>query len=94
MSCILALRKGCISRREASSVFGTSNQPGKQLVPVKITGDEARNFLYRLADAEAEAEKMATQYGMEKAEFLAEFGGLDVVKYDMRMHKALELLSE
>ena len=55
---------------------------------------EAEKIEIADADAEAEAEKMATQYGMEKAEFLAEFGGLDVVKYDMRMHKALELLSE
>lgn len=55
---------------------------------------EAEKIEIADADAEAEAEKMATQYGMEKAEFLAEFGGLDVVKYDMKMHKALELLSE
>ena len=55
---------------------------------------EAEKIELADADAEAEAEKMATQYGMEKAEFLAEFGGLDVVKYDMKMHKALELLSE
>ena len=55
---------------------------------------EAEKIEIADADAESESEKMATQYGMEKAEFLAEFGGLDVVKYDMRMHKALELLSE
>lgn len=55
---------------------------------------EAEKIEIADADAEAEAEKMATQYGMEKAEFLAEFGGLEVVKYDMKMHKALELLSE
>ncbi len=46
------------------------------------------------ADAEAEAEKMANEYGVDKAEFLAHFGGLDVVKYDMRMRKALEILGE
>jgi trigger factor len=46
------------------------------------------------ADAEAEADKMATQYGMERADFLSAFGGLDVVKYDVRMRKALEILGE
>lgn len=55
---------------------------------------EAEKIEIADADAEAEADKMATQYGMEKAEFLANFGGLDVVKYDMKMRKALELLSE
>ena len=46
------------------------------------------------ADAEAEADKMATQYGMEKNEFLSTFGGLEVVKYDVRMKRALEILGE
>ncbi len=46
------------------------------------------------ADVEAEADKMATQYGMEKNEFLSTFGGLEVVKYDVRMKRALEILGE
>jgi len=45
-------------------------------------------------DAEKEAEKMAKNYGMEKQDFIAEFGGLEIVKYDMRMRKALEVLGE
>lgn len=45
-------------------------------------------------DADAEAEKMAKNYGMTKEEFLSEFGGLEIVKYDMRMRKALEILGE
>lgn len=44
-------------------------------------------------DAEKEADDMAKEYGMTKEEFLSEFGGLEVVKYDMRMHQALEILS-
>lgn len=55
---------------------------------------EAEKITIEDSDADAEAEKMASQYGMEKTEFLAEFGGLDIVKYDMKMRKALELLSE
>ena len=46
------------------------------------------------ADAEAEAVKMAETYGMSKEDFLMNFGGLDVVKYDMKMRKALEVLGE
>ena len=43
-------------------------------------------------DAEAEAESMASQYGVSKEEFLTHFGGLETVKYDMRMKKALAIL--
>ena len=45
-------------------------------------------------DAEVEAENMAKQYGMKKEEFLKEFGGLEVVKYDMKMRAALDILSK
>ena len=44
--------------------------------------------------AQAEAENMAAEYGVDKTEFLTHFGGLEVVKYDMRMRKALEILGE
>lgn len=43
-------------------------------------------------DANAEAEKMATNYGMSKEDFISQFGGIEVVKYDMKMRKALEIL--
>jgi trigger factor len=45
-------------------------------------------------EASEEAGKMAEHYGMEKDEFLKQFGGLEVVKYDLRMHKALDILSK
>ncbi len=45
-------------------------------------------------DAEAEAERMSAEYGVEKEEFLKHFGGLEVVKYDLKMRKALEILGE
>ena len=45
-------------------------------------------------EADKEAEKMAETYGVTKEEMLSQFGGLDVVKYDMRMRKALEIISE
>ena len=45
-------------------------------------------------DAEEEAGKMAEKYQMEKDEFLNAFGGLDMIKYDMKMRKAMEILKE
>ena len=44
-------------------------------------------------DADKEAENMASQYAVSKEEFLTHFGGLETVKYDMRMRKAIEILS-
>lgn len=41
-----------------------------------------------------EAEKLASKYQMEKEEFLKEFGGLDMVKYDYKMRQAIETLKK
>lgn len=46
------------------------------------------------ADAEQEAAKLAEKYSMKKDEFLKEFGGIDMVKYDLEMRKALEFLKD
>lgn len=43
-------------------------------------------------DAEKEAKKMAEKYQMDKEEFLKVFGGIEMVKYDMQMHKAMEII--
>ena len=36
---------------------------------------------------------MADQYAVSKEEFLTHFGGLETVKYDMRMRKAIQIIS-
>lgn len=43
-------------------------------------------------DAEAKAKEMAKNYGMTKEELLKEFGGLDMVKYDMKMRAAINIV--
>ncbi len=43
-------------------------------------------------DAEAKAEEMAKSYGMTKEDLLKEFGGLDMVKYDMKMRAAINIV--
>ena len=43
-------------------------------------------------DAEAKAEEMAKNYGMTKEDLLKEFGGLDMVKYDMKMRAAINIV--
>ena len=43
-------------------------------------------------DAKKEAKEMASKYQMKEDEFLNAFGGLDMMKYDMKMRKAIEVL--
>lgn len=45
-------------------------------------------------DADKEAEELAKKYQMEKEEFLKQFGGLDMIQYDLEMRKTIELLKE
>ena len=47
-----------------------------------------------LEDAEKEAEELANKYQMEKDAFLNEFGGIELVQYDLQMRKVVELLKE
>lgn len=43
-------------------------------------------------DAEKQATELAEKYQMKKEEFLKAFGGLEMVKYDLEMHQAMEVL--
>ena len=47
-----------------------------------------------LEEAEKEAEELAKKYQMEKEEFLQQFGGIDMVQYDLEMRRTIELLKE
>ena len=47
-----------------------------------------------LEDAEKEAKSLAKKYKMEKDAFLEEFGGIELVQYDLQMRKVIELLKE
>ncbi len=45
-------------------------------------------------EASKEAEELAERYGMKKDEFLKEFGGLEMVKNDLRIKKAFEIIQK
>lgn len=45
-------------------------------------------------EAEKEAEELAKKYQMDKEDFLKQFGGLEMVKYDLEVRKVIELLKE
>jgi len=45
-------------------------------------------------EANKEAEELAKKYQMDKEDFLKEFGGLEMIQYDLEMRKIVELLKE
>ena len=47
-----------------------------------------------MEEAEKEAEQLAEKYQMEKEEFFKQFGGVEMVKYDLEMRKTIETLKE
>ena len=75
----------------------------------QMENEAYKNVLYRLMleeivslekikvaeeEAEKEAEELAKKYQMKKDEFLKQFGGLDLVQYDLEMRKVVEKLKE
>lgn len=68
-----------------------------------------QNVLYRLmleeimnlekigvSDEEAskQADELASKYKMKREEFLKQFGGIEMIQYDLEMHKVIDLLKE
>ncbi len=47
-----------------------------------------------IEEAEKEAETLAEKYQMTKDELLKQFGGVDMIKYDLEMRKVIETLKE
>lgn len=45
-------------------------------------------------EAQKEAKVLAEKYGVSEEEFLMNFGGLDIVKYDLRMRRAMDILKK
>ena len=45
-------------------------------------------------EASKEAEELAKKYNVSKEEFLKQFGGIEMVKYDLEMRKAIDFLKE
>ena len=52
------------------------------------------NIEVTLEDGEAEAEKLAVKYNMKKEDLLKEFGGLDMIMYDLEIRRVFDKLKE
>lgn len=53
---------------------------------------EVENIEISDEEADKQALEMAENYGITKEELLKAYGSLDIVKYDMKMHKAIEIV--
>lgn len=45
-------------------------------------------------EIKARAEEMAKQYGISVEELVKAYGSMDIIEYDLKMHKALEIIKE
>ena len=45
-------------------------------------------------EANAEADKLAKQYKVTKEDFLKQFGGLEILKSDLKIQKAIEVIKK
>ncbi len=86
-------------------ITGTTHEDlHKQMEPEAIKRLKYRYVIETIAEEEKiefteeevnkKAEEMATNYGIKLEELINAYGSLEVVKYDMRMHRALEILKE
>ena len=55
---------------------------------------EAEKIDFTDKEVDAKAQELADNYGISLDELLKAYGSKDVVKYDMKMHKALEILKD
>ncbi|MBO4601405.1 MAG: trigger factor [Bacilli bacterium] len=55
---------------------------------------DAEKIDFTKKEVDAKAEEMATNYGITKDELIKAYGSDEVVKYDMKMHRALEIIKE
>ena len=61
-----------------------------RVVLEQVAKDEKIEF--KDEEVEKEAEELAKKYSMEKEEFIKAFGGIEFIKYDMEVRKALEII--
>ena len=84
--------------------FTNSNM---EMLEAQMHGEAEKRIKYRLMleeiikvekitvtdeEADKEAEEIASKYGVTKEDFLAQFGGNDMIKYDLEMRKAIDVL--
>ena len=99
------LKSQGIDMEQYFKITGTTHEDlHKQLEPEAIKRIKYRYVIEEIAEqekidftekeVEEKAKEMADNYGIKVEELISAYGSLDIVKYDMRMHRALEILKE
>lgn len=99
------LKSQGIDMEQYFKITGTNHEDlHKQLEPEAIKRIKYRYVIEEIAEqekidftekeVEEKAKEMADNYGIKVEELISAYGSLDIVKYDMRMHRALEILKE
>jgi len=94
-----------IDMEQYFKITGTTHEDlHKQMEPEATKRIKYRYVIEEIAEQEKidfdekevkeKAQEMADNYGIKVEELINAYGTLDVVKYDMTMHKALEILKE
>lgn len=94
-----------LSMEQYMQMSGISHEDlHKQMEPEAIKRIKYRYVIEEIAEQEKidftdkevdkKAKEMAENYGIKKEELIEAYGSIEVIKYDMKMHKALELLRE
>ena len=55
---------------------------------------DAEDLKFTEEEIKARADEMAKQFGVSQEELIKAYGSMDIIEYDLRMHKALEILKE
>ena len=79
-----------------SSIDDVDSEVSRYQKAVSDSTSEVENIrdVAKKSLGEEEAQKLADKYDMEKEQFLQQFGGIDMVQYDLEMRKTIELLKE
>ena len=82
---------------DESALKAQMNGEAKNRITYRLMLEEiAKKENIKVTDAEAdkEAEELAKKYQMSKEDLLKNFGGIDLIKYDMEMRKAMDILKK
>src|SRR5699024_175577 len=55
---------------------------------------DAEKLTFTKEEIDARAEELDKQFGITTDELIKAYGSIDIIEYDLRMHKALEILKE
>ena len=61
---------------------------------VKFFYSDKEKLSFTQEEIDAKSKEMADSYGISVEELIKAFGSIDIVTYDMKMHKALEIIKE